>query len=125
VSAQNVPELFVTALTDQVQVDLAQRRQKPVGVVLKVLYPVAVRDPDPVVRHLCGRQDTNPDALELMAQLGARAVVQLDNDAVRQRFERTNGDSAVVWVGSQEFVRVVMCPSDQPLQLTTVDGLHG
>ena len=81
--AQNVPELFVAALADQVQVDLAQRRQEPVWVVLNVLDPVVVGDSDPVVGDRRGRQDTDPDALELMAELDAGAISHLDNDVVR------------------------------------------
>ena len=64
----------MAALADEVQVDLAQRRQEPVGVVVNVNDPVVVRDPDPVVGDLRGWQDTDPDALELMAELGARAI---------------------------------------------------
>ena len=42
--AEHGPQLLVTALVDQVQVDLAQGRGEPVGVVLQVLDPVGPRD---------------------------------------------------------------------------------
>ena len=50
VRAQDVPELLVAALSDEVQIDLAQRRQETVGVVLNVLDTVVIGNADPVVR---------------------------------------------------------------------------
>jgi len=107
-----------------VQVDLTQRRQETVGVVNGVLDPVAVGDPDPVVRDLRRGQDTYPYALELVAELDARPIVHLHNDAAGQRLQRAHGDGAVVRVGPEDSMRVVMRPGDQPLELSAFDGLH-
>jgi len=122
--AEDVPQLFVAALADEVQVDLTQCRQEAVGVVKEVFDPVAVRDPDPLVRDLCGWKNTYPYAFELMPELGARAIGHLHKDSVRQRFERADGNGAVMGMGPKNSMRVVMGPGDQPLELAAFDGLH-
>jgi hypothetical protein len=50
VRAEPLPEVLVAALAEQVQVDLAERRQVAVGVVVRVGVS-AVGHLEPVVRH--------------------------------------------------------------------------
>ena len=59
VRAEHVPELLVATFADQVQVDLAQRRQEPVRVVDQPGRPV-VGDLQAVVRHLRRGQHRRP-----------------------------------------------------------------
>ena len=122
--AQNVPELFVAAFAEEVQIDLAQGRQEPVGVVDNVLDPVVVGDSDPVVRDRGGGQDPDPDAFELMGELDHGAVSHLGNHSVRQRFERAHSHGAIVWVRAQQRMWVVILSGDQILEIATVDRLH-
>jgi len=83
--AQDVPELFVATLADEVQVDLTQRRQEAVGVVVNVNDPVVVCNPDPVVGDLCRGQDADPDSFELMVELGTRAIGTLSANGLSVR----------------------------------------
>ena len=114
----------MTTLADEVQVDLAQGRQEAVGVVVNVNDPIAVRHLDPIVGDVCGRQDADPDSLELMVELGTRAIGALDNNVVRQRFEDTHRHTALEGVWPQDGVWVVVCSDDHPFEVAAAGGLR-
>jgi len=118
--AQNVPELFVAAFVNEVQVDLAQRRQETVGVVDDVLNPVVVGEADPVVRDGGGAQDTDPDAVKLMGELDQGAVGCLDNHRGSQRPQRAHGYRPLVRVRAQQGMGVIVFALDHQLQVAVV-----
>ena len=49
--AERVPQLLVPSLADQVQVELAERRQVPVRVVLQLRVAVDIGDLKPIIRN--------------------------------------------------------------------------
>ena len=123
VGAEDVPELLVAALVDQVQVDLAQRGQEPVGVVEDGRL-AAVGDRDPVVGDLRDGQHADPDPLVLVAEVGLGRVVQDDHPG-RERLQDPHRDPALVGVCPQHGVRVSVLATDDLVELLDRNGLDG
>ncbi len=123
VGAEHPPQLLVAALVDQVQVDLAERRQVAVGVVDGVRRRAGVGDLEPVVGHLGHVEDAHPDAFVLVRERGAVGAVHHD-DGLGQRPERAHGHRAVVDVRSQHAVRVAVAPLHDLVENGRVDGQH-
>ena len=124
--AEDLPEVLVAALVDQVQVDLAERRQEPVGVVL--LHGRAVpRHQQAVVGHVGGRQDAGEDTLVLVLERGlgpvtARGVAPADDDRGGERTQGPHGDGPGVRVGTQDVVRVAVLAGDELVDLQRGTG---
>ena len=110
--AEDLPQVLVPSLVDQVQVDLAERRQEPVRVVQDDRAGV-VADLDPVVRDLLGvGDDAGPDALELVLEPG-RGVAVRHHDAGGERLEHPDGHPALVRVRSEDGVRLAVLAADR------------
>jgi hypothetical protein len=118
---EHLPELLVPALVDEVQVDLAERRQETERVVDHVLV-AAVGDHEPVVGYVGHRQHADPDALVLVAQLHLAAVPP-DGHPRGQRLQRAHGHRAVVRVRTQHAVRVAVLAVHHLGELVGADRL--
>jgi hypothetical protein len=134
VGAENLPQLLVPALPDQVQVDLAERRQVPVRVVGDGLgqrrrgarrAPVGrgrrVGDGDPVVGNLGDRERGLEHALVHVGHGKPASVGEHDRDRGRQRAERAHDRPARARVRSEDRVRVVMQPVHDLVDLGVAD----
>ena len=75
VRAEHLPQLLVPALADQVQVELAERRQEAVRVVDDVRVAVVVGDLEPVVGDRSSRAGRRPRRRRARAPAAMRAVV--------------------------------------------------
>ena len=118
VGAQDVPQALVAALADQVQVDLAERRQPAVGVIDDV-DAVAVAHREPVVR---GRPGHDPGEQPGVVHLHQRIALATDPHHVHLVGVRTqDAHDRAVFVGVRTEYRmgVVMRTAEQP-----VDGLR-
>ena len=107
------------ALTDQVQVDLAERRQVAVRVVDGVDGEagglVAVRHLEPVVAHRLTGQHGLPHAAEDVLRLGA-VVSRDDRHGLGIGPQGANDEVAGDRMGAEHAVRVVVCPADQRVE---------
>ena len=120
--AEHLPQLLVAALADQVQVDLAQRGQEPVGVVLPVLEPVAVVDQQPVVGLGRDVELELPDALEVVLHVVDGAVLQLDLHRRGERPQHPDRHAAVSRVRAEDAVRVAVPAVDEQAELVQLAG---
>ena len=103
------PELLVPALANEVQVDRAEGRREPVGVVLLVLDPVRVGDQQAVVLGLgLALADRGPHAGGLVLQLEARAVLEADRHAAGHRPVHAQAQAAGLEVVSEQVVRLLV-----------------
>ena len=117
----------MAALVDQVQVDLAERGEEPVGVVDDDLA-LPVVDRDPVAGHVpVGGDDARPDATVLVLE-PVVDVADADRDRRRQGLEHPDGDDVVVQVRAEDGVRVPVLAADELVELAPgdrVDGVDG
>ncbi len=100
----------MAAFPDQVEVDLAERRQVAVGVVDRVdgLALVGVVDDlQAVVAPLRAGQRRRPDAVVLVVRLHA-AVLGDHRDAAGEGLERPHRDAVGADVGTEDAVGVVV-----------------
>ena len=105
--AEHVPETFVAALADEVQVDLAERRHPAVGVVDDV-DPLAVAHREPVVGGRAGH-DAGEQAGVVHADEGmALPALQHDVDLVGVRAQHAYDGAVGVRVCPEDGVGVVM-----------------
>ena len=117
VGAEALPQLLVAALADEVQVQLADRRQEAVR-VLGLHRPVAVVD---LVAVGHGQLDAGEPALEDAAGVGQLerdgvAVVHHDGDGARRGSERAHHDGAVaVRVGAEVGMRLRVLAGEQAI----------
>ena len=82
--AEDGPQLLVPALADEVQVDRAEGRGEPVGVVHLVLDAVGLGDEQAVVLGLGGADPhAAPDAVGLVDELDPLAVLEPHPDRRR------------------------------------------
>ena len=107
VRTEHVPQLLVTTLTDEVEVDLAERRHEAVRVVPALLRAVLVGCEDAVVGHVLARGGAHPDALVLVCELDA-LIAHLDGDRACHRTHDTERDDAVGNVSAEDAVRVAV-----------------
>jgi hypothetical protein len=115
VRAEHLPELLVPALADEVQVDLAEAREETVRVVVGV-RAAFVRHLEPVVGDLRHRQHAGEDAVPLPREFDPLAA-EHHGDAVGPRSRHTDRHGAVVRVGAEDRVRVVMVTGEQAVEL--------
>ncbi len=119
VRAEHAPQFLVPAFPDQVQVELAQRRQVPVRVIAQglVLPGGGVRGGDPVVRDLLVRQGDGEEALVHRRHGEPAAVVENERHRLGERAERPDDDPVRSGMRAQHRVRVMMVSGDNPLDL--------
>ena len=118
VRAEAVVHLLVAALRDQVQVELAERRQERVRVVDRERAGGAVVDLEAVVQGQLGAFD---DALEDAAgvdrlELDGAAVVKRCRDRGRRGTQRADRDASVLRVGAEHGVGVSVLAAHQRLE---------
>jgi hypothetical protein len=120
-----VPELLVPALADQVQVQLAERGQVPVRVILQLRVAVGVLNLKQVLGNGPGRlpDDHLEHPLMDVRHRVAAAVGQHDGDGRGERAQRPDGDAARSGVRAEHGVRVVVVTGDKPLDLRQGNGL--
>ena len=112
--AEHVPQPFVTSLADQVQVDLAERRQPAVRVVDDV-DALAVAHREPVVG---GRAGHDPGEQAGVVHPGERLDLLALSDHVHLvgvRAQHPHDDAVGVGVRAEHRVRVVVRPVEQAL----------
>ena len=120
--AEHLPEVLVAPLVDQVQVDLAQGGQEPVGVVDDDL-PLAVVDRHPVAGHVpVRRHHAGPDAAVLVLE-PVVDVADAHRDRGGQRLQHPHRDHPVVLVGAEDGVRVAVLAAHELVELAAVDGV--
>ena len=126
--AEDLPETFVAALGEQVQVHLAQSRQEPVAVGDGVrLIAAGIADLESVVHEVDERQ---LDRVHPGVNVGHRVARPADHDAHRGRMRTQCPDDGpgAVLVGTQDGVRVVVDPGEQSRQIRRIrrqtDGAH-
>jgi hypothetical protein len=129
VRAEHRPQLLVPALTDQVEVHLAERRQEAVRIVGRDHDAVGVRDLQLVVGHLRAVQHADPDAAVLVRQIrafGARPGSDEYGDPLGHRPQHPHGHAVRAGVRAEHVVRVVVLAVDDSLQLFrgNLYGLH-
>jgi hypothetical protein len=124
VGAELLPQPLVPALPQQVLVELTDGRQEAVGVVdgeaaggVGHLQPVGGRDRGAVERAL-----EQPGRVDLV-ELDPLVIDQRDHGGGRGP-ERAHHHLAVLHVGAEQPVRVVVLAADQPLDLVGPAG-HG
>jgi hypothetical protein len=117
---EHLPQVLVTTLVDQVEVDLAEGRQEAVGVVQGGGRAV-VGHLQPVAGHVGDRQHPDPDSLVLVAELDPFRAVG-DDHRRRERLERPHRDPSAVRVRTQHRVRVAVLTGHQQVQLLAGNG---
>ena len=119
VRAEHIPEALVAALTDQVQVQLANRGQVAVGVIGRLRRLALVRHFQPVVRHVAllqRFQHGNPHAAGLVRHR-ERAGRGHNRDGFGEVLDRADGDMPVVIeVRAQDRVGGVVFAGGDPRQ---------
>ena len=123
VGTEHGPERLVATLADEVQVDLAERREEPVGIV-DLGRLTAVRHLDAVVGDLGCGEDSCVDAAVLVRELGAGLTLSGARDDDHRggpRAQRADGDRAVEGVRPEDRVRIVVAALDEALQVV---GAH-
>ena len=116
VGAEHLPQLLVPTLADQVQVDVAERRQEAVRLVDDVPNPVVVDDLDAVIGNGRALPRAAPHAAALVHQRNARGADE-HGDLARVWPEAAEGDDAVAQVRAENLVRIVMRAGDQPIDI--------
>ena len=119
VCAQRLPETLVATLGEQVQVDLAQGRQEPVGVgngVDERRLVLGVADLEAVVDEVGER---HRDGEQPGLDVGQRMAGAADQRVHLHRVRAVHPDHrvVVVFVGAQHRVRVVVLTGQQPVQV--------
>ncbi len=122
--AEHPPQLLVTALVDQVDVDLAERREVAVGVVDQVRLAARIDHLEPVVGDVGDVEDTAPDPAVLVLEARPPAVVD-GGDRVRERPQHPQRHGAVVHVRAEDRVRVPVLTAHELLEDVPVDGEGG
>ena len=115
VRAEDLPELLVPALADQVQVDLAEGRQEPVGVVGRVGRAV-VGHVEPVVAHRA--VDAVPSQMPKPRWVSStRSVADDRDDLLGAGAQRADDRALAVRVHAEDAVRVVVRAPGEPVEL--------
>src|SRR3954447_16261210 len=120
VGTQDPPEVFVSALSDEVEVELAERGQIAIGLV-DGMGLALIGDIEPVVRHLPLRPDCHPHAAALVGE-GDAGLAGHERDGIGSVLQGADGYAVVVRVSAEDRVGVVV-PSGGEL-LEVGDG-HG
>ena len=119
VRAEARPQLLVAALADQVQVELAERRQEAVGVVERDRAEVGVVDLERVVQRQLGPVDEaleHAAGVDLLERDRSRPSTTARTAAAAGR--RARIDHAVgVRMGAEDRVRVVVLAADEALEI--------
>ena len=117
VGAEPLVELLVAPLADQVQVELAERRQERVRVVDRELAGVAVVDLELVAQRQLGALDhalEHTGGVDLRAsRRGSLPSIRTLTPTVWRRAERAHNDAAVLRVRSEHGVRVRVLAADE------------
>ena len=123
VGPEHAPELFVAALRDQVQVELADGGQEAVRVVGQVLVRAArgIRGGDPVLRHLLVADGDGEDALVQVRHGEPAAVVEHERHRRGERAQGPDDDAIRDGVGPQDRVRVVVLPGGDLVDLAQAE----
>ncbi len=114
--AKDFPQPLVATLVEQVQIDVAQRRQETVGVSHRNWLAIAVADLETVIDEIDERQRDGEQARVDVLQ---REPVRTDQrDHFRgMRPERSDHGVVAVFVRTQDAVRVVVLPGQQASQI--------
>ena len=112
---EHLPQLFVAAFADQVQVELTKGRQVAVRVVAGIGLTV-VGHLESVVRDLTRRDPGFPDAGVQVIE-GDPAAVDQGHDAVGAGPHGPDHDAVVGGMHPEDAVRVVVGTARQPVQL--------
>jgi hypothetical protein len=123
VRPEHVPELFVPALRDQVQVELADGGQEAVRVVGQGLVRPArcIRGGDPVLRHLLVRDGDGEDALVQVRHGEPAPVVKHERHGRGERAQGPDDDAVRDGMGAQDRVGVVVVPGGDLVDLAQAD----
>ncbi len=102
----------MAALADQVQVQVAEGGQEPVGVVDLDLVAV-VRHQQPVVRHRRQRQQSGEQPVAVVVEFGPQPLGD-DRDRLGVGAQHPEGHPAALGARAQHRVRVVVAALQQP-----------
>jgi hypothetical protein len=109
--AKHLPELLVPALPDQVQVDIAEGGEIAVRIVGGD-GESGISHLEPVIGHLGLRQHASKYAFVLVLEVDAPTPGQ-DRDPFRPRPENPDSHAAVIRMGSEDNVRIVVSSLDE------------
>jgi len=115
--AEHLPQPLVPPLADQVQVELADRRPVPVGVVHDLRLAPGVGDPQPVVRDLVQARDRRLEHPVRDVPHLPGLVADEHLDLLRQRPKRPDRHALGAGVSAQNRMRIMVGPARQPVQL--------
>ena len=119
VRAEDRPELLVTTLADEVEVDLAQGRREAVRVVLLVLDAVVVGDVHAVVhRAVQAGPDRGPHTVGLVRQVEALAVLEADGHRAGHGTEHPQSQAARLEVLAEQVVGLLVATGGEGLDGT-------
>ena len=133
--AERPPQFLMSALTDEMQVELPERGQESVRILHLQLVDllrrrpvrlgdVAVADEQRVGGYLVQRQDTGEEAVTVVVECGP-AVPGDHGDRVRVGTQRPEGHTARNRVRPQQPVRIVVRAAEQPHPVPVVQRRRG
>ena len=118
---EDPPHLLVAAFADEVQVELAERREEPVGVIGRDDL-TAVGHVEAVVGDVLRGEHALPDAAVLMRQR-VTIVADDDLDGLGHRTQHADRDTVLALVRTEHAVGIVMGAIDNAIEVIDVD-LH-
>ena len=125
VRAEPRPQLLVAALADQVQVEVADRRQEAVGILELDRAEVLVVDLERVVQRQLDAVDDaleDPGGVDRLERMG----LAVDHGAHRRggRAHRADDDAAGLWMRPEDRVRVGVLAPGEALEVWGGGGGH-
>ena len=119
--AENIPEPFVAALREQMEIQLAERRQEPIGIGDGVRRSALalIADLQPVVGQV-GERQRNAEEAGIYVLEDISLVTDECGHLRRVRSICPDHGVVAVLVGAQYRVRVVVLPREQPIQIALI-----